>query len=334
MIKVCTFTFQEMDAENHWVTFAVFGPKLHEELKFYRDYHDVPLKLDPDDVWQIAMDQSTSNSGIFIKNYKNTVAYMIEVSRDRGVAADEYIFDLEMFVHRICEGAHISHLIYERPIKTDSYRSSQVLFQLEGVLRAMVRRYDEFKTANLDYIENSSWRSVVVDTKKFSGYNSKDQSAKSIEAIYPWTLGYAGSLGSDNDIYEAMGVMFGWFINSYDKLGRPYVRGDKYTGHIGGFILPFQSAEEVAKAFSELGIEAEWRVENPRKSIYENIASGIEHYKVKCVEISDPVAMLALTVECNMKWLDPDKMTVVLMAANYVDQKVFLVTGREYHFVF
>lgn len=334
MIKIGSFEFAGFESENYWADFAVFGELQVSTVDFYDRYQEVELQLDPQDTWQMAIDQSTTNSGIFIKNYNNTRAYMIEVSKERGVHADDYIYDLEMFIHRICVGTKFTHLIYERPIKTESFRSAQVLFQLEGILRAFVRRYEEFKTARLDYIENSSWRSVVVDSEKFPGYSRKEQSAKSIEQVYPWSKGYGGSIGSDFDVYESMGVMFGWFLNSFDKLGRPYVRGDKYTGNIGGFILPFQSAEEVSKAFNDVGIKADWQIAHPSKSIYENIAAGIEHYKVKCVELSDPVVMLALTVECNMKWLNPDKMTVVLVAANYVDQRLFQVTGKEYHFTF
>ncbi len=334
MIKIGSFEFEPFDSPNYWADFAVFGNATCSTVELYERYTEVELKLDPEDTWQMAMDQSTSNSGIFIKNYKNTRAYMIEVSKDRGVSADDYIFDLEMFIHRICDGAKMSHLVYERPIKTESYRSNQVLFQLEGILRAFVKRYEEFKTARLDYIENASWRSVVIDSERYGKLTRKEQSARSIEEAYPWTKGYCGSLGADYDVYEAMGVMFGWFFNSFDKLGRPYVRGDKYTGNIGGFILPFQSAEDVAKAFEKEGIKADWMIAHPNKSIYENIAAGIEHYKVKCVEIADPVAMLALTVECNMKWLNPDKMTVVLVAANFVDKRLFNITGDSYHFVF
>ena len=334
MIKIGSFEFEPFDSKNHWADFAVFGPATYSDVKMYEDYREVLLVLDPEDTWQMSIDQSTSNSGIFIKNYENTKAYMIEVARDRGTDADDFIFNLEMFIHQTCTDAKMSHLIYERPITTDNFRSAQVLFQLEGMLRALVKRYSEFKTARLDYIENSSWRSVVVDANKYGGSNRKEQSAKSIEGIFPWSRRYCGSIGSDYDIYEAMGVMFGWFINSFDRLGRPYVRGDKFNGNIGGFILPFQSSEEVAKAFQEAGLDATWMIAHPNKSIFENIAAGLEKYKIKCVEITDPVAMLALTVECNMKWLNPDKMTIVLVTANYVDKRLFSITGKDYHFIF
>ena len=334
MIKICAFSFDELQVDNHWVSFSEFGEvKGYMPPKLFDTYEEVPEILDPEEFYQISFDQSTSCTGIFIKNYKNTEAYMIEVSKNKNQDADAYIFDFDMFVHRICKCAKITHLIYERPIATESFRSAQVLFQLEGTLRAFVKRYSEFKTARLECIENSSWRRVVIleDYKRMQ--DRKLASENSIKDLYPWTTYYDFSLGSDRDIFEAMGVMFGWFFNSYDRLGRPYVRGDRYNGAIGGFILPEASAEEVSKELKKAGIESTWFVQNPRKSTFENLACAVEKYKVVCVELNEPHAMLALTIECNIVWMDPARMTIVLTAANFTNSKLFEITGKEYHFV-
>ncbi len=334
MIRFCRFSFEEYPCENHWAEFAKFGACTGSFVRFYPDYKAFDWSLERDEAWQISFDQSTTNSGIFLKNYRNTIAYMIEVHRDKGQDADAYIFEFEQFIHKLCDECKFTHLIYERPITTEGFRSSQVLFQLEGMLRALVRRYPEFKTATLDCIENASWRSVVIDSKLYGGLTRKNQSKNALIDIYPWVRGYGDSIGTDNDVFEAMGVMFGWFICSYDNLGRPYVRGDRYPGNIGGFVLPMVSAKEVAEQLNEIGIKAEWRMQNPRKSTYENIAAAVEKYKVMCVEITDPATMLALCVECNVAWMEPDKMTIILVTANYMDRRLFEITGKEYHFVF
>lgn len=339
MIKVCYFEFEEIPVKDHWITFAQFGNNIRSECVDFQNYRDLqelrdklPL-LDPDDAWQMSLDQSTSNSGVFIKNYNNTKAYMLECKRARSQGADDYIFDFEMLLHELCKDAKFTHLLYERPINTDKYRSSEVLFQLEGMLRQLPRRYEEFRTARLDYIENSAWRAVVVDTKEFQKYERKSQSYMSIRKIYPWTTIYGLSIGEDYDIYEAMGVMFGWFINSYDPLGRPYVRGDKFNGVIGGFLLPNVTSREISHAFEEQDLKSVWYVENPKKSVYENIASGLEKYQINCVEISNVSAMLALYVECNRKWDNPERVTLVIVPANFTDRRLFDITGKEYHFV-
>ena len=345
MIKIGSFVFDEIPADNHWVTFAQFGPLRKYDIRYFDSFHDyidfieensdstVPYALLKDEVYQISFDQSTSNTGMFVKNYNNTRAFMIEVSRSKGQDADDYIFDFEMFVHEFCRQGTVSHLIYERPISNDKFRSAQVLFQLEGIIRSFTKRYKEFQASTLEFIENSSWRRVVILPTCHST-DKKAKSKESITTIFDWTNSYSHSIGKDNDIYEAMGVMFGWFMNSYDALGRPYVRGDEYSGIIGGFILPYYSAEEISTKFKELGIESTWAMQNPRKSTFSNIASAVEQHKVVCVELTDSYSMLTMCVECNIKWTDPDKITLVLVAANYVDSRIFEITGKEFHFVF
>lgn len=344
MIKICKFKFQELNFENHWVMFTQFGDVLSWDLQYYTTYREVPNNLlEEGEYYQIGVDQSSSNTGLFIKNYKNTLAYMIEIKRDSKQESTDYIYDFEMFLHKIGEGKYFTHLIYERPIIVNkgsrvSYRSAQVLFQLEGTIRTLVKRYPEFKTAQLDYIENSSWRSAVIleelDDEKTRTEMRKQASAISIETIFPWTRYYNGSIGKDYDIYEAMGILFGWFMKRHDKFGRPYVRGDDYTGNIGGFVLPNVRSKEVSDMLKQSGLDSAWFVENPGKSIYGNLAAGLSEYKIKCVELSDPIAMLALCIECNIKWEDYDFLTVVLVTSNFVDDRLFDITGRRYHFVF
>ena len=348
MIKILTLQFEELPSENHWITFAKFGSLIKYEQRYFDSYRDadefirsgedlsLPLTLEDTDNYQIAMDQSTTNAGVFIKNYNNTRAWMIEVRRANKQDADDFIFDFEMFLHWFCKDGHITHLIYERPISNDNYRSSQVLFQLEGMIRSLVKRYREFKDAKLDFIENAAWRSVVVfdEYKQNRGYPQKEGSYRSIRETFDWTNIYGPSLGSDNDIYEAMGIMFGWFIKSYDALGRPYVRGDRYYGAIGGFCLPGYSAKDICEQLKAAGITSTWYMQNPDKSTYENIASAVERHKVVCIELTNSYSMLTLTIECNFKWTNPDKMAVILVAANYVDKRLFEITGKEFHFVF
>ena len=335
MIKCAKFVFEEIPAKNHWVTFAQFGNLLEHHVTGHEDWVSCDVvDLDPEDTWQLSMDQSTSNTGIFIKNYNNTVAWMIEVSRGKKQDASEYIFNLEMFLHKIGEGCKFSHIIYETAIDTGSYRSSQVAFQLEGMVRQLARRYAEFNTAKIDCIENASWRSVIIQKGRFDHLNRKEQTAESIRHIYHWTWKYGPSIYKDQDIFEAIGVMMGWFINSFDPLGRPYVRGSGDSNRtVGGFILPTLTVETVVEMFKEKGLDSELRVANPSYSIYKNVTRAVEPFVTTCIEFRDKYSMLALCVECNMKWLDPEVMTVIVTDASKMDSRLKEITGGEFHFV-
>lgn len=334
MIKYQVFKFQELDSKNHWVDFAAFSPEYSTEQKYAEHYRDVQIMLDPGKVYQMSMDQSSSNTGIFIKDYTNVEAYMIEVRRGQHQDASDYIYDLEMFLHEIGEGCVFSHIIYERPIDTGSFRSAQVLFQLEGAIRALGKRYVEYSTAKIDHIENASWRSVVVTDKQYEkDYGRKAASAHSVNQIWAWTRDYGPSIYKDNDIFEAIGVMMGWFFNSFDALGRPYVRGDKTSRTVGGFCIPCMPAQKVLDMLKAEGIEAELLVENPRYSIYQNLVGGVEPHTLRCVEISTKYTMLCMSVECNLKWMDPEVMTLIICDAATVDTKLKKITGGEFHFV-
>lgn len=331
-VKVAKYTFEKLDVKDYWVNFCGFGNCTSSEVLTYNDIMSVPMLFEKEVPYQLGFDQSTSNTGLFVKDYENNVAFMLEFHRKAKEDPTTYAFQLEIFLHRQFEGCTLTHMIYEKPIDSGSYRSSQVLFQLEGMMLMLSKRYPEFQNARIDSIVNASWRRVIINPE-YEHYGRKQASRYSIVECFPWTGEYGNSLGTDQDVFEAIGVMFGWFLNSFDELGRPYVRGDKFTGTIGGFVLPGIGAEEVARQFTQAGLDSYYRVENPRKSIYENLASATAKYKIVCVELRSKSAMLALSIECGLKWLDPDVMTVVLVAANHVDRRLFQITGEEYHFV-
>lgn len=333
MVKHWVFNFEKLPVENHWITFASFGKMITVDGEFFESAASSSIKVDNESVWQIGIDQSTSNTGIFMKNYDNTEAHMIEVSREDGQDAGQFIFELELFLHNLLKDTTISHMIYETPILTKVYRSSRTAFQLEGMLCAMPKRYAEYKTTTLDDIENQAWRSAVVDKELDRVYERKVASKMAVERIYPWCSHYGFSLGKDNDVFEALGILMGWFLKSFDQFGRPYVRGAVSTREVGGFIFPDMPVSEMSKALEEAGVEHKVLIENPSYSIYKNIAASVKPYEVKCLEMTNPYAMLCLCLECNVKWEDPECMSVVITDAATCHPVLREFSGGSFHFV-
>ena len=89
----------------------------------------------------------------------------------------------------------------------------------------------------------------------------------------------------------------------------------------------------MSKEFSKLGLDTDWYVYNGKASLWSNIASAVEKQKVTCLEIGASYQMLLMCVESNMVWTNPEKITLVLVASNFVDRNLFKVTGDKYHFV-
>lgn len=336
MIKYCYFEFEEVPRDKDarpFTNFARFGNCTQAICEFADSVNDFNLELE-DGVWSMGLDQSTKNCGVFLKNENNTKAVMLEKHRNVGAEdADTFMFDLERLLHKLCSKITVAHIIYEQPIETKSFRSAQVLFQLEGYIRGLVFRYPEFKLAKLDTITNSSWRAAII-CDQFQSKERKLASYLSVSYALPWVNNYGKSLGADQDIFEAMGVMFGWFAASFDPFGRPYVRGEKFNGSMAGFLLPDVDAEEACSQLKEFGLDVDWRVCNPAMSIYNNIASSVNKDKIVCVELTDKYTMLCLCVEANVKWQDYEKMTMVLVAPNFVNTNLYKLTGNKFHFVF
>lgn len=333
MIKLAKFKFEERATENHWIDFALFGNPLSCDVVSYNTWKDFNEHLSPDEHYQIGMDQSSSCTGVVIKNYRNTEFYMIEFKRQSGEDASDYLFMFEQTLHSLCDGCSITHIIYEKPIKSDNFQSSRVLFQLEGIILQLGKRYKEFSTAKIDNIENAAWRSHVI-IKSYASMDRKRASEESIKQIYPWSRNYGMSIGKDRDVFEAVGILMGWFLCSFDPLGRPYVRGDRSKSTIGGYILFEADASELAHIFINEGINAYYAIANPRYSVAKNVSTSVGKNQVFCVEFTDKYSMLALCIESNLKWINPSKMTVVLCDANAVPEKLKEIAGTVFHFVY
>ena len=93
-------------------------PDFKPYVDFYRfgnliDFHvtegehlEIPLR--DDIIYDISFDQSTSNTGIFIKAHNNLEVYMIEVCKKSKTTPEEYMFELETVLHEICKGPFTS----------------------------------------------------------------------------------------------------------------------------------------------------------------------------------------------------------------------------------
>lgn len=318
-------------------------PDFKPYVDFYRfgnliDFHvtegehlEIPLR--DDIIYDISFDQSTSNTGIFIKAHNNLEVYMIEVCKKSKTTPEEYMFELETVLHEICKGHLFLHLIYEKPIKSGNFRSSQVLFQLEGMLRMLTMRYEEFKSIKYDSISKMSWAPCVFDKERYgSNYSDKEAAKQSIIMQFPWTQWFGFSLGKDNDGYEAVGVMMGWFCTAFDPFGRPYVRGDSFHGNVGCTILPSIPYNTLYEQLKKEDVNTKWFVYNPKSSIFKNIVKAAEKDCVVLVHVDDPFIKLALSIESNLKLFECDFFTLVIVTPNFMSAAAKRILGTQFHF--
>lgn len=332
-IKCLSLSFELLPVFKEIIDFYKFGSCTNYQVQEVTDITDVHIKLDKSKIYDLSFDQSSTCTGIFIKDTKNTEAFIIEVKRTANMSADDYIFELEMFVNKITQGCTILHLIYERPIKTETFRSSQVAFQLEGIIRQWIRRYDQFKTAFLDNIEPTSWKASIVDKERFSSnYTSKEASKESIIELFPWTGFYGYSLNKDNDGYESIGIMFGWYLCSFDAFGRPYVRGEEFKGNIGCVVLPEVDVIELSKMMTDNNIENKWFVYNPKFSVFQNILKSADKYQVSLIQIEDLYTALCVCIEANIKYPSSGKVVLAVITPEHQSAASKRILGDTFHF--
>ena len=332
MIKFARYVFSTLTGFKPYINFMDFGECIGFDVNHYKSVHDFEFKLRDDMVYDVGFDQSTSNTGVIIKNCNNTEVYLLEVSRQKGQDPYQYMFDLELLLDKLTRGSHISHLLYEEPINTKNYRSAQVLFALEGVIQGLPKRYEAFQTAKIDNVPNSTWVKRIKNSR-FEDYERKTMTMYSVLELFPWARLYGESIGKDKDIFDAIGVMNGWFRSSYDAQGRPYVKGKEFQGGIGCYLLPNVNSGELCDSFEEHGISSKWAMYNPNLSTYENIAKFAQKDKVAFVTTDDQHAMLNLCVLAGWKFQKMESMCIMIVTPNYMDKRVYEIAGKEFCFV-
>lgn len=176
--------------------------------------------LDPNKFYMITMDQSTSCSGITVKSIDNTHVILMEVKKDSGDKSAGYIYKLEDLLDAMCDGANIAALIYERPV-IRHFQSTRVLFQLDGMLKNLPMKHPQFSATQIDQIPVSSWRACVLPHQG-KGEDLKLKVKQALLQKYDWLQLYGASIGTDNDVFDSIGILTGWMNRGYDTLGRAF----------------------------------------------------------------------------------------------------------------
>lgn len=332
-IKCLEAKFETQEDMKQYVDFYKFSQCTYFNLSEGECFADLDIELDTTLIYDLSLDQSSTCTGIFLRAIDNSTLYVLEVKRTKNSSADDYIFDFELFLNELTKDLTLLHLIYERPINTSTFRSSQVAFQLEGAIRQLVRRYPQFKYVLLDSIEPTSWKSCIVNTSRWGkDYTSKQASKESIIELFPWAGYYGSSINKDNDGYEAIGILFGWYFSAFDPFGRPYVRGQEFTGNVGCIVMPEMEAESLASSLTEAEIDAKWFVYNPKFSTFKNIMKSAEKYKVSVIQVEDLYTALCICIEANLKPPASGKLSVVVATPENMSAAAKRVLGDTFHF--
>lgn len=204
--------------------FRFSGSIFATEPQMYTTFEEIDVDRGPllkkDLFYLISIDQSTSNSGIFIKSVDNTHAILLEVSKQSGQKSGQYIQQLEHMLCWLNKWQNIVMVLPERAVLNNYYNTTKVLMHLYGMIRDLPECTPEYTFATVRDVPVTAWRAEVI-LPEYEHCDKKTASRLSIQHIYPWLTNYGSSIGKDEDAFEAAGIMFGWMCRGYDPLAIP-----------------------------------------------------------------------------------------------------------------
>ena len=247
-------------------------PKPHSELD---------IKLLPELVYDIAVDQSTSCTGIAIFSTDDNVKVLLEVARDTGTR-DTFYRDLKSFLYSLIKGLQIRLVISEDPppVKNKMY-TSRMLLELKGRISEWFEDFPEFENAQKATIFPQSWKPLVMDKSKGTNRSNKKRCiADDICDTYPMFREYFNyGLNKDFDGFDAVGILTGYRRYAFTEEGIPLICGQcekRHTSFVWYRYVPLEMIQDKEKlnevfGLSYIKVKPEFRMYNTRYNKHKNI---------------------------------------------------------------
>ena len=246
-----------------------------------KPHYEFSLTLMKNKEYDVALDQSTSCTGIAIFSTDNDVKILLEVARDTG-EKETFYRDLKHILGAIVKDNKIRLVICEDPpyVKNKMY-SSRMLLELRGRIQEWMYDIPEFTEAEFCSIFPQSWKTFVVDKSKGTGRSNKKACiAEDICDVYPIFLSYFGQrYNKDLDGFDAVGILIGYRKYAFTDDGVRLICGTQEKRHTSLVFYRYIPAEwikdknKLNEEFKELYvfIKPKFRMYNTRYNKHENI---------------------------------------------------------------
>lgn len=215
------------------------------------------LNLSTDLTWDIAIDQSTSCTGITVMATDETIAGTFDIHRDKSLPDRVFYKELKEFLVRLTSNKKVRMLVYEKPLPKRQFQNAQrVLYELKGRLEEWIYDIPELEAADIiDSIFPQTWKSLVMDKSK-----GKNRSGKKIEIArdlidrYPALREYGMAYPyTDYDGFDSLGILTGYKRYAFNSVGMEQIHGTIEQRHIAAV---FYYAADKNKSFREVKDEA------------------------------------------------------------------------------
>lgn len=253
------------------------------------------LILGSDRTWIIGIDQSTSCTGLCLRDFNNEFLILLDVKNSNPVDKVTYFRDLKCLLRRLTENKHISYLIYEKPAPKDMY-SSRVLQELKGKLEDWITDMPWLADTVVEGLFPQTWKKYVVDKRKGKNRSkSKINIAEDLCDMFPGISAYLSryAFGNSYDSFDACGIVTGYLAYAFTSEGYPKIHGTIEKRHVSLVGYAWIDKDEVLSFPTTVLKQAKYTFAPKMKlmaldrKMYENVRMASSTYKCTYTVVED-----------------------------------------------
>lgn len=178
-----------------------------DKLIAYQDFIDVfDFKLNPSKVYDVALDQSNSCTGICIRPLDKSFLVVMEVL-NLNTPYDIYRLQLKNFLRKIFNGCSIRYFIMEQPLPYISGRRNAQLNKLKSVLSELK---DDLNPKVFTDVPVVSWRHGLMPKVVEGDRRKKETVVQAVLEHYPALADFLPLSNVDKDGLESVGILLGY----------------------------------------------------------------------------------------------------------------------------
>lgn len=178
-----------------------------DKLLTYQDFiEDFEFNLNPNKVYDVALDQSNSCTGVCIRPLDKSFLVVMEVL-NVNVSFEIYRLQLKNFLHKIFSGYSIRYFIMEQPLTYITGRRNAQLTKLKNVLKELK---SDLNPKVFDEVPVTSWRHGLMPKAVQGDRRKKDTVVKAVLEFYPALSDFLPLSNIDTDGIESVGILLGY----------------------------------------------------------------------------------------------------------------------------
>lgn len=240
------------------------------------------------DLYDVALDQSTSCTGVTIKSVDETFILVLEVV-NCGTQSLFMINSLKRILEMLLTGKELRYVIIEEPLPFIVGRHNAKLTSLKNDLIKFFKS-DCFSINNQPLIKPQSWRAGLIKKDNPHAKNSKEACVFEVLRVYPLMSNFIEithnpTNDSGYDGFESLGILIG-YLNRFSVTNETNIvkiLGPKNTTKFGVGIFSYSEStlveikeilEFLSQACKKLG-PPKVKIYNEEESIYSNVKMSL-----------------------------------------------------------